>query len=85
MGNSASYEAAHIFPIAYQAHWIQHNFSRWITIPPVSGSDINSVQNVLLLRSHIHALFDNYDLIYKSKMYVFDGNLQIFKADLLEG
>ena len=59
-GDWTSYEAAHIFPLAYQSHWSDHNFSRWITIAPETGSAINSVQNGILLRSHIHALFDNY-------------------------
>ena len=62
LGDWTGYEAAHIFPLAYQSHWNDHNYSRWITIPPATGSLINSVQNGLLLRSQIHVLFDNYHL-----------------------
>lgn len=61
-GERSTYEAAHIFPLAYRAHWIQHDFSRWITNPPKSGSSINSVQNGFLLRAHIRILFANYQL-----------------------
>ncbi|OCK73002.1 hypothetical protein K432DRAFT_314066 [Lepidopterella palustris CBS 459.81] len=56
------FQAAHIFPLAYQGHWIENNYSRWITIAPANGGSINSVQNGLLLRSDIHELFDSYDL-----------------------
>lgn len=56
------FEAAHIFPLAYQGHWVQHNFARWITIPAANGETINSKQNGLLLRADIHRLFDNYDI-----------------------
>ncbi len=56
------FEVAHVFPLAYEGHWVQHNFARWITIPAVNGETINSKQNGLLLRADIHGLFDNYDL-----------------------
>ncbi|KAL9125819.1 MAG: hypothetical protein Q9217_005027, partial [Psora testacea] len=56
------FEAAHVFPIGYQAHWDQHNFGRWITIPGTNGETINSKQNGLLLRADIHGLFDNYGI-----------------------
>lgn len=59
--NWHGFEASHIFPIAYEAYWTAHNFSRWITIIPERGGSINSVQNGLLLRSDIHQLFDSYD------------------------
>lgn len=51
-------EAAHIFPLAYYDHWMQHNYDRWITLH--AGLPINSVQNGLLLRSDIHQMFDGY-------------------------
>jgi hypothetical protein len=54
------FEAAHIFPRAYQGHWDDNYYSRWITIQPTAGGSINSVQNGLLLRSDIHQGFDNY-------------------------
>jgi len=56
------FEAAHIFPLAYEGHWVQHNFARWITIPAANGETINSKQNGLLLRADIHGLFDSYDI-----------------------
>lgn len=56
------FQAAHIFPLAYEGYWIQQNFSRWITIPASNGDNINSKQNGLLLRSDIHELFDVFDV-----------------------
>lgn len=45
------FEAAHIFPIAYEGHWKKFNYERCITIPPANASagTINSVQNGMLL------------------------------------
>lgn len=54
------FEAAHIFPLGYEEHWIRNSYSRWITIQPATGGPINSVQNGLLLRADVHILFDNY-------------------------
>jgi len=56
-------DATHIFPLAYEKHWNDCNYSRWITVPPASGSDgsINSVQNGILIGADIHVLFDSYD------------------------
>ncbi|KAH0607772.1 uncharacterized protein H6S33_002806 [Morchella sextelata] len=36
------FEAAHIFPLAHEGHWRDHDYGRWIT---PSGGSINSVQN----------------------------------------
>jgi hypothetical protein len=58
--NWTGFEAAHVFPLAYKGHWVEHNYGRWISIQPATGGSINSVQNGLLLESGIHALFDNY-------------------------
>jgi hypothetical protein len=43
---------------------MEHNYDRWITIPPAteSAGSINSVQNGMLLREDIHTLFDGYDV-----------------------
>ncbi|KAE8447801.1 hypothetical protein EG329_010195 [Mollisiaceae sp. DMI_Dod_QoI] len=54
------FEAAHIFPLAYEQHWKDSNYSRWISITPERGGTINSIQNGLLLRSDIHQGFDTY-------------------------
>jgi hypothetical protein len=54
------FEAAHIFPLAYEGHWSQFNYGRWISLPSETGGTINSVQNGILLRNDIHALFDGY-------------------------
>jgi hypothetical protein len=53
-------EAAHIFPLAYEGIWKDHDYGRWISNIPDRGGTINSVQNGLLLRSDIHQLFDFY-------------------------
>jgi hypothetical protein len=58
--NWTGFEAAHIFPLAYEQHWASYSFSRWISILPDRGGSINSIQNGLLLRSDIHQLFDLY-------------------------
>ena len=34
-GDWCGFEAAHIFPLAYEEHWETHNYGRWITVPPV--------------------------------------------------
>ncbi|KAH8654977.1 HNH endonuclease-domain-containing protein [Tricladium varicosporioides] len=64
--NWRGFEAAHIFPLAYENHWIEHNYGHWISTPPngeeIEGGKINSVQNGILLRSDIHQLFDFYDI-----------------------
>ncbi|KAI9779963.1 MAG: hypothetical protein M1839_007119 [Geoglossum umbratile] len=54
------FEAAHIFPLAYERHWTNYDYSRWITVPATGGGSINSVQNGVLLRDDIHSLFDSY-------------------------
>jgi hypothetical protein len=61
LDNWLGFEAAHIFPLAYERHWTDYNYGRWISIIPDTGGCINSVQNGLLLRSDIHQLFDFYD------------------------
>lgn len=67
-----TFDAAHIFPPAYAGVWKRLGLDRYITVPgpgPGAGpgqgggggeSKIDSVQNGILLRSHIHALFDCY-------------------------
>lgn len=35
------FEAAHIFPLAYEQHWKEQNFSRWINVPASNGDNIN--------------------------------------------
>ncbi|KAL2757722.1 hypothetical protein ACRALDRAFT_1074649 [Sodiomyces alcalophilus JCM 7366] len=58
----SGFEAAHIFPLAYQHHWMQRDFDRWVTLPPRTGPEcsIHSVQNGLLLLSHLHNRFNDY-------------------------
>jgi len=64
LGRWHFFEAAHIFPLAYEDQWNKSNYSDWITVPPASESDgsIHSVQNGVLLSRNIHALFDDYDV-----------------------
>ncbi len=64
------FEAAHIFPIAYEGHWTDYGYSRWITIRPGSGETINSVQNGILLNSVIHQLFDCYNLSINPDVWI---------------
>ncbi|TGZ78515.1 hypothetical protein EX30DRAFT_350917 [Ascodesmis nigricans] len=56
------FQSAHIFPLAYEEHWNEHNYGRWVTVPPATESvgTINSVQNGMLLDNTIHMLFDLY-------------------------
>jgi hypothetical protein len=82
------FQAAHIFPLAYEEHWKDSNYGQWITIPPAteSAGSINSVQNGMLLRNDIHAHFDSYDFsinpdvciihFFKSELLIFPGQLQ---------
>ncbi|KAH8652735.1 HNH endonuclease-domain-containing protein [Tricladium varicosporioides] len=62
--NWTGFEAAHIFPLAFEGLWKDLNYGRWILTPPdgeeIRGGKINSVQNGLLLDSAIHQLFDMY-------------------------
>jgi hypothetical protein len=62
LGSWSGFEAAHIFPLAYEEHWTANGFGRYITIDPPAGGSINSVQNGLLLRADIHAMFDGYQV-----------------------
>ena len=55
------FEAAHIFPLAYEGHWKDYNYDSWITIPSKNGGTINSVQNGILLGASMRQRFDNYD------------------------
>ena len=54
------FQAAHIFPLAYEGHWRDNFYGRWINIHPRTGRSINSVQNGLLLSADLHILFDSY-------------------------
>jgi len=62
-GRWRGFEAAHIFPLAYEHQWNTQGWSQQITILPSRRSygTINSVQNGLLLDNSIHELFDSYD------------------------
>ena len=57
-----AFQAAHVFPLAYEGDWVKQNLGRWITEIPSRGGSINSVQNGLLLTNDMHALFDTYCL-----------------------
>ena len=64
------FEAAHIFPLAFEGHWAEEDFGRWIAVQPATGSagPINSVQNGMPLRRDIHTL--SMAMIYRSiRMY----------------
>lgn len=56
----SGFEAAHIFPLAYEKYWKDQNFGCWITLSS-EGDKINSVQNGLLLYRSIHNSFDHFE------------------------
>ncbi|KAG9232165.1 HNH endonuclease-domain-containing protein [Amylocarpus encephaloides] len=64
------FEAAHIFPLAYESYWREYSYDRWITIRQELGGTINSVQNGMLLNSAIHQLFDSYNLSINSDVWI---------------
>ncbi|KAK9335036.1 hypothetical protein LIPSTDRAFT_74472 [Lipomyces starkeyi NRRL Y-11557] len=59
--NWSSFHAAHVFPLSSEDYWLQSGFSRWIT-NRIGERDtgINSCQNGLLMRSHMHEQFDEF-------------------------
>ncbi|KAK9251964.1 hypothetical protein V1507DRAFT_481974 [Lipomyces tetrasporus] len=60
-GKCSSFHAAHIFPLSSDYYWLQSGFSRWITNRiGERDSGINSCQNGLLMRSHMHEQFDGF-------------------------
>ena len=60
VGFWAGLETAHVFPLAYEDHWVKHNYGNWITLQPESRRSINSVQNGMLLWRDLRIHFDNY-------------------------
>jgi len=90
-GTWEAMQATHIFPLAYEGYWNDHNYGRWITIPPANESHglINSVQNGILLKSDMHDFFDCYDLTinpddkYKIVCFAVDS-LQLNLPDRLD-
>ncbi|KAH8147455.1 uncharacterized protein LAJ45_08612 [Morchella importuna] len=80
LGSWRGFEAAHIFPLAYEHNWIMDEYDRWITIESTDGGSINSVQNGMLLRADIHGMFDGYEVSinpddgYKIVCFLRDGD-----------
>ena len=62
LGWWALFESTYVFPLAYEQHWNDSNYSRWITVPPtdLSHGSINSVQNGILLGPAMQISFNNY-------------------------
>jgi len=60
--NWTAFEAAHIFPLQHESHWVQYDYGRWMTdMDDATGSSrINSIKNGFLLRQHVHTMFDRY-------------------------
>lgn len=54
------FDAAHVFPLAYEKQWLEGDYGRHVDIVPPRGGSINSVQNGLLLNTSMHHLFDQY-------------------------
>jgi len=44
------FEAAHVFPLAYQGHWGGYDYDRWVTILAATGSSINSVSEWIAIQ-----------------------------------
>ncbi|PUU72847.1 hypothetical protein B9Z19DRAFT_1007705 [Tuber borchii] len=63
-GSWTGFDAAHIFPLAYEGYWNDCGFSDLITAPPATKSDsaINSPQNGILLSASEHHFFAAYDV-----------------------
>jgi len=63
-GNWTSFEATHIFPMAYEEKWNDLGCHNWITVPPANKSDgsINSPQNGILLGLSEYHLFTSYQV-----------------------
>jgi len=59
-GRWRCFEAAHVFPLAYQGKWKEYKFDELIEFPPAieSHGSINSVQNGMLLSGNMHTFFD---------------------------
>ena len=62
LGWWALFESTYVFPLAYEQHWNDSNYSRWITVPPTDlfQDSINSVQNGILLEPAMQISFNNY-------------------------
>lgn len=58
----AGYQAARVFPLEHESVWIRNNSSRWISdADDAAGiSNIDSVQNGLLMTHNFHTLFNQY-------------------------
>ena len=58
----ATFEAAHVFPLESENLWTQWHLGRRFTDMDgtVGVPEMNSCQNGLMLRSHVHDLFDQY-------------------------
>ncbi|KAG0640480.1 hypothetical protein HOY80DRAFT_1068881 [Tuber brumale] len=88
--NWTTFDAAHIFPLRHESHWIQYNYGQWITDIPnaVGSSKINSHQNGFLFRQEVHTMFDqslisvNLDDGYK--VVVFDPDLYGYDGKTLD-
>ncbi|KAJ8104316.1 HNH endonuclease-domain-containing protein [Lipomyces tetrasporus] len=56
-----SFEAAHIFPLSHEELFTNLNYARYVTyMSEETDTEINTCQNGLLMRSHIHKQFDSF-------------------------
>ncbi|KAK9239578.1 HNH endonuclease-domain-containing protein [Lipomyces kononenkoae] len=56
-----TFKAAHIFPLSHEELFTSVDYPRYVTYRPVeTDRAINSCQNGLLMRSHIHKQFDSF-------------------------
>ncbi|KAJ8103466.1 HNH endonuclease-domain-containing protein [Lipomyces tetrasporus] len=73
------FEAAHIFPLSSEEHWLQKGYLQWISNRKGDrDTGINSCQNGLLMRSDVHQGFDGFDFSINPddgyKITCFDNN-----------
>ena len=55
------FQAAHIFPLAYEGHWVQYG-----QVWRLASGSINFFQNGLMLENTIHEPFNGYDISINS-------------------
>ncbi|PUU82630.1 HNH endonuclease-domain-containing protein [Tuber borchii] len=86
----ATFDAAHIFPLGAASLWTESDHGRLVTgiDDTIDITKINSCQNGLMLRKHIHGLFDQYLISVNPddnyKITVFDDDLDSLDGRILD-
>ncbi|KAG0637468.1 hypothetical protein HOY80DRAFT_972672 [Tuber brumale] len=90
LGLWGGFEAAHIFPLEHESHWIKSEYGRWITdvedVP--RSSKILSAQNAFLVEAAIRQLFDQYLITINPddgyKVVAFDPDIRGLDGRILD-